>query len=492
MRLTPSGAHRRVPTSEERRRTIVLWGAADSGKSGLIGALRSEATKTVGDRWTLDLTDASPDTVAYADSASLALRLRDVKETPIRRPERAFTATVRRYTGRIMTAATDLTVLDPRGELAPEPAAPSARRTIGALRTADGILWLLEAPIGGVMPPSNRIAILRQLTAMLDAAATTEMAIPVVVALTKIDRLPQPEMHRLREAPEESLRAILGDAAFGWLLAAFPRLHCFAFSAAGTVRNAARPVGLTSILDWYNDEWHREEQAADTARTRARRSAQVAHVRRRAPVAATIVAAAAIIGFAGVAAARLLGQHSSTWSTAAGSVMTQGAAEAAQQHGPDSTARTDSTTRIDSTEIPSVAAAVAALERGDPLRAMNTLSELRLPDSSAQRYAADSVLAAAAVRGTELLLNERSPSTDSLLSIVSATSQAIARAHPGTAVLAPLSLARAGACIGGRLACAADQVREDLAWALLLGTPAEQDQARRLRAALVGDSVPVR
>jgi hypothetical protein len=56
-------------------------------------------------------------------------------------------------------------------------------------------------------------------------------------------------------------------------------------------------------------------------------------------------------------------------------------------------------------------------------------------------------------------------------------------------VLAPLSLARAGACIGGRLNCPADQVREDLAWAVILGTPEQQDQARRLRAALVGDSV---
>jgi hypothetical protein len=67
----------------------------------------------------------------------------------------------------------------------------------------------------------------------------------------------------------------------------------------------------------------------------------------------------------------------------------------------------------------------------------------------------------------------------------------IARAHPGTAVLAPLSLARAGACMGGRMSCPAEQLREDLAWVILLGTPLEQDQARRLRAALVGDTVVV-
>jgi hypothetical protein len=129
------------------------------------------------------------------------------------------------------------------------------------------------------------------------------------------------------------------------------------------------------------------------------------------------------------------------------------------------------------------------MDRGDFVAAARDLSELRLPDSSAQRFAADSLLAVAAMRGTEALLGTTNPSTDQLLSIVTATSGAIARAHPGTPVLAPLSLARAGACIGGRLNCPADQVREDLAWALLLGTPSEQDQARRMRAALLGDSL---
>ena len=57
-------------------------------------------------------------------------RLRGVKETPIRRPERAFTVPVRRYAGRSMTAAADLTVLDPQGELARDPANAAARRTL--------------------------------------------------------------------------------------------------------------------------------------------------------------------------------------------------------------------------------------------------------------------------------------------------------------------------------------------------------------------------
>lgn len=494
-RLTSSGSRRAVPVgADERRRTILLWGGAESGKSGLIGALRSEGTKTVGDRWTVDLADASPDVVAYAESASLALRLRDVKETPIRRPERAFTIPVRRYAGRSLTAAADLTVLDPCGELAGDPTTPAARRAIAAARTADGILWLLETPVPGGRP-LDRFAVLRQLVAMLDAASATELAVPVAVALTKVDRLPSGEMKQLFDAPEKGLRAILGDAAFGWLLAAFPRLRCFALTSAGTVRNVARPVGLTSLVDWFTDEWRREEEAADTARTRARRSEQVARVRRRAPLAATLTAAAALVAFAGVAAARLLSQRSPTWTSSAGSVAPQAIparvaqADSARGHSaPIDSTRADSV-RSDSVHVPSMASAAAALDRGDATAAMRDLSALRLSDSSAQRYAADSILAAAALRGAEDALALPNPPIDVLESIVDATTGAIARAHPGTPVLAPLSLARAAACIGGRLSCPADQVREDLAWALLLGTVGEQDQARRLRAALLGEPV---
>jgi hypothetical protein len=434
----------------------------------------------VGDRWSLDLTEASPDVVAYADSASLALRLRGVKETPIQRPERAFTVAVRRYAGRRHTDSVDLTLLDPRGELADAPASTAARRVLAASRTADGILWLLEAPLpggGGIA----QLPLLRQLVAMLEAAAATELQAPVVVALTKIDRLPAADMRRLVDAPEQALRTLLGDAAFGWLLAAFPRLHCVALSSAGTVRNAVRPVGLTNTIDWFRDEWRREEQLADSARTRARRSAQVARVRRRAPFAATVVAAGGIVAFAGIAAARLIGQRKPTWSSSAGSVVVvnDSAPESRHSVGPSDTSAARAT---------SLASAAARFDSGDAMGALRTLSTLRVPDSSSERYAADSLIALAALRGMEITLNAPVPAADALQLVIGTTTAAIARAHPGTAVLAPLSLARAGACIGGRLNCPADQVREDLAWAVILGTPEEQDQARRLRAALLGDS----
>lgn len=473
-----SSTRSRVPAPPERRRTILLWGGADSGKSGLIGALRSDGTKSVGERWAIDLDDASPDVVAYADSSSLALRLRGVKETSIRRAERAFTVPVRRYDGRQVTLSADLTVLDPQGELAADPASVAARRTLAASRTADAILWLVEAPVPGMVAAPERLPLLRQLVALLDAASATEFKVPVVIALTKIDRLPAADMRRVLDAPEESLRAALGDAAFGWLLAAFPRLRCFGFSAAGPVRNAVRPVGLTTMIDWFAAEWRREEQHADAARRSARISAGVARVRGRAPFMATMAAGIAIVVFAGVAAARLLGQRGQTWTSSAGSLISGAPAPVVKR-------------AVRAAPAPSVDSAAGALARGDPIEALRVLSALRLRDSSAERFVADSLLAIAALRATESTLSSPAPAPDVLQMIVTSTSEAIVRAHPGTAVLAPLSLARAGACMGGRLHCPAEQLREDLAWVILLGAPAEQDQARRLRAALVGDTVVV-
>jgi hypothetical protein len=472
--------HSAATKAELRRRTIVLWGDPASGKSGLIGALRSEGAKSVGDRWTLDLGDAPPDVVAYAESASLALRLRDVKEVPVRRPERAFTLPVRRWAGKRSTRSIDLTVLDPQGVAASAPASTSSRPPISATATADGILWLFEAPQSAAATGAQeRVTLLRQVIAVLEAARRTELPIPVVVALTKIDRLPAIEMRSCLQDPESAVRAALGDAAFGWLVAAFPRLHCTAFSAAGTVRNAARPVGLTTTLDWFAEEWQREQNELQAAETRARRTAQVARVRRRAPIAATIAAAAAIIAFAGVAAARLLGQRAATWSSSAGAVAVQG----------DSVVRPTAAAPLVKLNGPSVPNATTLLEHGDAIGALRILQQLVLPDSSVTRYTADSLIAVAAIRGTEDALAAPAPPRDALELIVASTTGAIERARPGTPVVAALSLARAGACVGGRLDCPPDQVREDLAWALLLGTPLEQDRARRIRAAIADDSL---
>ena len=463
--------------------TLALWGNAGSGKSGVIGALRSESAKTVGERWAADLEEAHSAVVELADSASLALRLRDVKVTPIHRPDRAVTLLAKRYAGARTTDAIEIAVLDPRGVVAEHASAPEARDVMRALATADGILWLMDAkPVSDAQRAHDRDVLLRQIVAMLAAARGEQVRIPVAVAISKIDRLPAAVMRSTLDAPEEMVRSHLGDAAFGWLLAACPHLRCFAFSSSGTVRNAARPIGLGRIFDWFAAEWRRGAREEVVVRARARRSERIARMRRRVPFAALVAGAVAVAVFAGVAGARRLAQRPSraTWTISTGGVD----ANADSALGPTSSRVTQALTAL---PRPSLTDALAASDRGDAPAALALLARLDLPAADTTRAIADSLLAITALEVTEGAL--RAPAGEEAFRlVVRATSAAIARAYPGTYILAPLSLARAEACIGGRLGCGGEQLREDLAWVLLLGTPVQQDEARSLRAAWLADT----
>ena len=495
MRRTGSGGNRVVEGAASARtparRTLVLWGERGSGKSGVVGALRSEATRTVGDRWAADLADTHQEVVDYAESASLALRLRDVKDTPIRRPDRPVTLAVKRFAGSREQEAAQLTVLDPRGQLATRAFDADARDIMHALATADGIIWLIETQERGRRSAGHE-CLLEQIVAVLDAAEAAQLELPVAIVLSKVDRLSTTEMRRAMNAPEEALREQLGDATFGWLLASCPRLRCFALSAAGSVRNAARPVGLAPVFDWFSAEWRRGEREVRVVRSRERRSARVARVRRKAPIAALAVAAAAVVVFAGGALARRLTDKSATWTTSAGGIAPQSvpALPAPVEAPPPSAA--PPAPRADERDLampaPSLVAVVAAYDRGDMRTALRLLAALDLAATDTGWFAVDSMLALAALRGVDEALRGPTPDVELLRLVVTATTGAIGRAHPGTYLLAPLSVARAEACIGGRLECPADRLREDLAWALLLGSPVQQDLARRLRAAWLADT----
>lgn len=480
---TPDGK-----TAARAPRTLVLWGERRSGKSGVIGALRSEGAKTVGERWALDLDSAPADAADYAESASLALRLRDVKETAVSRPDRPVTLCAKRFAGARAQESVQLTVLDPRGLTAECAFDTESHDIMHALATADGVIWLLDAREG--VGAGARQRLLQQIVAALESASVAQLAVPVAIVMSKIDNLSAVEMRCALNSPEEIIRAQLGDAAFGWLVASCPRLRCFAISAAGTVRNAARPVGLSGVFDWFSSEWRRAERETALARTRERRSVHVANVRRRAPVAALAVTAAAVVVFAGGAAARRLVNRPTIWSSASGTIAAPASArETPRPSASPAAATVDSATADSSSRsTPSLQNAVATFQAGDVHSALQLLGAFRLPPTDTSWFAADSVLAVVALGATEAAMRASPTDTALLRLVVSTTSPAIARAHPGTYVLAPLSLARAEACIAGRLDCPAERLREDLAWALLFGSPAQQDGARRLRAAWLADS----
>jgi len=183
-----------------------------------------------------------------------------------------------------------------------------------------------------------------------------------------------------------------------------------------------------------------------------------------------------------VAGARRLAQRPSraTWTLSTGGV----GANADSALAPTSNRVTQAPTALPRASLTD---ALAASDRGDAPAALALLARLDLPAADTTRAIADSLLAITALEVTEGALHAPA-GEEAFRLVVRATSAAIARAYPGTYILAPLSLARAEACIGGRLGCGGERLREDLAWVLLLGTPVQQDEARSLRAAWLADT----
>ncbi|HKO15461.1 MAG TPA: hypothetical protein VJU87_04430, partial [Gemmatimonadaceae bacterium] len=227
---------------------VALWGAPGSGKSGIAGALHVESGRSAGARWTVLSVGLDADACAYVDSASLALRRRGVRETTIRRPAAPVLLPLSRRDGARTLDRLQLLVVDPSGSnRSPDEPRSAHERAL----CADAMLWLIDMPAAGSLTSASRMALLREVVGFLTAAKAAQLPIPVALCLTKLDRLPASEMHRALAHPAEALRAVLGDAALGWLEAACPRLGYFALTAAGTVRNAVRPVGLVPALDWF-------------------------------------------------------------------------------------------------------------------------------------------------------------------------------------------------------------------------------------------------
>jgi hypothetical protein len=196
------------------------------------------------------------------------------------------------------------------------------------------------------------------------------------------------------------------------------------------------------------------------------------------PRAFAAAAVVALIGAGTVWAATHVRLTGRTWSTSGGAV----AANESPSY-PGVSAAPAAT--------PEFVRAADAYQRGDTRSALDALARLQLANDAPDRRSADSLLALAALKSTEEALaggaTMAADAGEVLHLVVSTTSGAIRRGRPGSFMLAPLYLARAVACVGGGLGCPDAQIREDLAWVLLLGTPEQQDEARRLRAAWLGD-----
>lgn len=483
---------------------VTLLGERGSGKSGFVGALRIEGWKTAGDRWVMDLQSVDQTVAAFAESASLALRLREVKETSVRRPDRAVSIPLHRVGDGHRTNAMRLAVVDPlgreprdTGQLVDAGPSPAAADVFRDASESEGVIWLFDAPQPGKSGQAERERLLRRFVALVEASAAGQLTIPVAICLTKIDRYPQARMQEMLAAPDAALREHLGADLFDQLPRVFPNLRCFALTASGTVRNVARPVGLTEVLDWFSAEWRRKARRTSAEMARVRRSERFARVRGMLPrwltVGAVVLALGAGAGAVWGATRALTGRR--VWSTSSGAAE-PGTRPARERQTAPRQQRTRQpaapTPPVTDTSDARVSDAATAFQQGDVRRTLTLLNDLRLPDTHPRRALADSLLTVAALRGAQEVLGGGSVPGDSrvplLPLVLSGTTAAIQHEPPASFNLAPLYLARASVCIGSTQSCSELQVREDLAWVLVLGTPQQQDEARRLRAVWLGEN----
>jgi hypothetical protein len=396
-----------------------------------------------------------------------------------------------------------LAVVDPlgrephdTGELVDVGPSPAPADVFRDARESEGIIWLFDAPRAGKSAQTERVRLLRKFVALVEASESGQLMIPVAICLTKIDRYPLARMQEMLAAPATALREHLGADLFDKLPSVFPNLRCFALTASGTVRNVARPVGLTEVLDWFTAEWRRKARRTSAEQARARRSERFARVRGILPrwlTVGTVVLALGAGAGAVWAASALAGRR--VWSTSSG--VAEPAARPARERQPtprQQRARQPVAPRppVSDTSDARVSAAARAFEQGDVRRTLALLNDLRLPDLHPRRALADSLLTVASLRGAQEVLGGGPAATDSTATllplVLSGTTAAIQHEPPASFNLAPLYLARASVCIGSTQSCSELQVREDLAWALVLGTPQQQDEARRLRAVWLGES----
>lgn len=412
----------------DRHDGFFLWGAPKAGKSGFIGALYGLSRADEGERWTAHPKDCDdPHTQEMVLRAFEELCERRNTKTGVRDTAyRPLRLTLRKMKGGRQVGELRVALVDPAGEFSVDPAhrmSFAGKELYRQVAASHGVLWLFEATPDGAASTLDRLLILEQLVALLEAAGAPQLGFPVALCLSKIDCLSEGRRRAAVANPTQALLDHLGATSLTWFEAVCPTLHCFAISSAGVVPERVRPIGLNEVLDWLESERLRRlrEVKADALRARA-----IGLVRRWsgriAKGMATLAVMAAMV-YGGLQVARGQG-------TANGAASKEQAAR--------------------STESPSRSVMTATF---------------------------DSALAARRTGENAQPLFRRAHAHASHL---------IDRAPPGSRAQALERLVRARACVLGGLGCRRTSVSEDLTWVLLQGDAAQRRIAVRMLERLGG------
>jgi hypothetical protein len=449
-----------------------LWGAPKAGKSGFIGALYGLSRGEDVERWTAHPKDCDdPHTQEIVLRAHEELRDRRNTKTGVRDTAyRPLRLTLRKMNAGRQVAELRVALVDPAGEFSVDPVhrlSSAGKNLYKQVATSHGVLWLFEATPDGAASTLDRLLILEQLVALLDAGGHPQLDLPVAICLSKIDCLSEEKRRAALANPTQALLDHLGATSLTWFEAVCPTLRCFAVSSAGVTADKVRPVGVNEVLDWLEEQRARRVRGlrAVAMKSRARDL-----VRKWAAVAVggtALLTVAAGVGYGGAHLTRQMRAGRAAAATLDSTVTPRRASVAAPPKARTTTTPTATPPRANTTPTRTRSSA------GDVTRSASR--PVAVFDIRAER---DS-MRAAFEEGLAVQRDGESGAAWFKRAYVHAT-RVIERGTAGSREYTPERLVRARACVLGKLDCPRGSVAEDLTWVLAFGDDSQRRTAVRL------------
>ena len=454
-----------------------LWGAPKAGKSGFIGALYGLSRGDDDERWTAHPKDCDdPHTQEIVLRAHEELRERRNTKTGVRdTPYRPLRLTLRKMkTGR-QVGELRVALVDPAGEFSVDPGhrlSTAGKNLYRQVATSHGVLWLFEATPDGSASTLDRLLILEQLVALIEAGGSPQLDLPVAICLSKIDCLSDERRQAALANPTQALLDHLGATSLTWFEAVCPTLKCFAVSSAGVVPDKVRPIGLNDVLDWLEEQRTRRVRAVQAAAFRGRAVDLVKRWSGRVVRGTALVAVLAGAAYGGVKVVKTLRQppNGNIAASDATPAPVRPAIRRANTTTPNAARRSTPQTRT-------------ATAPDTPARSRESTGDVgrrtaRVAPAFDARAERDS-LRAAFEEGMAVRREGEKGAQWFRRAYVHAT-RLIERGTAGSREYTPERLLRARACLIGELECPRSSVSEDLTWVLVYGDDTQRRTAVRL------------
>jgi hypothetical protein len=367
-------------------------------------------------------------------------------------------------------------LVDPAGEFSVDAAhrlSSAGKNLYRQVATSHGVLWLFEATPDGAASTLDRLLILEQLVALLEAGGAVQLDLPVAICLSKIDCLSEERRRAALANPTQALLEHLGATSLTWFEAVCPTLKCFAVSSAGTIPDKVRPIGLNEVLDWLEEQRARRVRSARATAVRTRAIDLVKKWSGVVAKGAVMVALLAGVAYGGSRVVKRLRQPAAATARAPDSVSPP---RVLATNGPASGTRRVPEPTTTAPSRPAASPNVPSRSRessGDVTR--NARRGPAPIDVKAER---DS-MRAAFEEGMAVQRDGESGQRWFRRAYVHA-SRVIERGTAGSREYTPERLIRARACLVGQLDCARSTVSEDLTWVLVFGDDAQRRTAVRL------------